>query len=377
MKSNIFTQSQLNFVSSALQKAEHIVLVTHMSPDGDAMGSSLGLAHFLRAMNKQDVTNIVPNAAPSFLMWMPGAQDALVYDQQSELADAAIQRADLIICTDLNELKRIGAVGQAIQQHILQGCPWIIIDHHLTQGVTLPPEQGIAIIDPSIPAASVLVYMLTQSLQTLNSPTGVQSTDCNFQFSIFNLQSATCLYTGIMTDTGNFSFNSNYPYLYHIIAELVELGVDKDACYNAVFNQHSTSRMRMVGYCLYQKMRTFPEYHTALISLSRKELYRFDFQSGDAEGIVNMPLQISDIYYSCFMREDKLAPWEKKLHPEAKTKVKISLRSQGNRPVNIFAHDIFNGGGHANASGGEYYGTSITDAVQKFLDNYQQYFTRD
>lgn len=362
MKSNIFTESQLNYVFSALTSAEHIVILTHMSPDGDAMGSSLGLAHFLRAIGKTDVTNIVPNAAPSFLMWIPGATEALVYDQETTQADAALAAADLIICTDFNEPKRIGAVGQRFVERVEQGCRWLIFDHHLTQHVSLPEDSGMAFVYPELPAASVLVYQLVTSLS-----------QCAASLS---RDAATCFYTGMMTDTGNFSFNSNYPYLYEIISELVSLGVDKDACYNAVFNQHTASRMRLVGYCLNQKMRIFPEYHTALISLSRSELYKFDFQSGDAEGIVNMPLQIADVYYSCFMREDKLAPWEKALHPGAKTKVKISLRSQGDRPVNVFAHEIFNGGGHANASGGEFYGASVTEAVQRFLDNYQSYFSQ-
>jgi phosphoesterase RecJ-like protein len=177
----------------------------------------------------------------------------------------------------------------------------------------------------------------------------------------------------MMTDTGNFSFNSNYPEMYQIVGDLVALGVNKDAIYNRVFNAYSADRMRLMGYCLYQKMKIFPEHHTALIYLSKKELYRFNFRSGDAEGIVNLPLQIKDIHYSCFMREDKVNPTEESLAGGSKTKIKISLRSQGDRPVNVFAKDIFNGGGHANASGGEYYGP-LTEAVQQFLENYQKYF---
>ena len=180
----------------------------------------------------------------------------------------------------------------------------------------------------------------------------------------------------MMTDTGNFSFNSNHPEMYEIVGKLVSQGVDKDAVYNAVFNSYSADRMRLMGYCLYQKMRIFPEYHTALIYLSRKELYKFNFQSGDAEGIVNLPLQIKDVYYSCFMREDKVNPWEVQSAHGSKTKIKISLRSQGERPVNVLAHEIFGGGGHANASGGEYYG-GIAEAVQRFLDSYPKYFKKE
>jgi phosphoesterase RecJ-like protein len=179
-----------------------------------------------------------------------------------------------------------------------------------------------------------------------------------------------------MTDTGNFSFNSNYAEMYQIVGDLVAAGVNKDAIYNRVFNAYSADRMRLMGYCLYQKMKIYPEHHTALIYLSRKELYRFNFQSGDAEGIVNLPLQIKDVYYSVFMREDKVSPAERGLAKGGKSKIKISLRSQGDRPVNVFAKDIFNGGGHANASGGEYYGP-LPEAVQLFIDNYAQYFDQE
>ena len=186
-------------------------------------------------------------------------------------------------------------------------------------------------------------------------------------------QIATCLYTGLMTDTGNFSYNSNRPQIYPMIATLIEAGVNKDEIYNAVFNQYSVDRMKLVGYCLYQKMRVFPEHHAALIYLNRKELYRFNFQKGDAEGIVNMPLQSKDIHYSVFMREDKATPDEMEKNGGIKTKIKISFRSQGDRPVNVFASEVFNGGGHANAAGGEYYGP-LPEAVQLFLDNYAKYF---
>jgi phosphoesterase RecJ-like protein len=177
-----------------------------------------------------------------------------------------------------------------------------------------------------------------------------------------------------MTDTGNFSYNSNRPQIYSIISQLVAAGANKDEIYNAVFNQYSVDRMKMVGYCLYQKMRVFPEHHTALIYLSRTELYRFNFQKGDAEGIVNMPLQSKDIHYSVFMREDKATPDEMEKNGGISTKIKLSFRSQGDRPVNVFASEVFNGGGHANASGGEFYGP-LQDAVQLFLENYERYFS--
>lgn len=336
-------------IRSYIQKATAVAILTHQSPDGDAMGSSLAIYHYVLSLGKQAQV-IVPNAFPDFLAWMPGADSVLLYDAQKTQADAYLEDADLVICTDFNAPKRIGVLGDKM---LTLSCPKVVIDHHLH------PEDFADFI-VSKPEASSTCELVYEVLSAINSP--------------LTTTIAICLYTGLMTDTGNFSYNSNRPQIYTIISSLVAAGADKDVIYNAVFNQYSVDRMKLVGYCLYQKMRVFPEHHTALIYLSRKELYRFSFQKGDAEGIVNMPLQSKDIYYSVFMREDKATPDEMAKNGGIKTKVKLSFRSQGDRPVNIFASEVFNGGGHANASGGEYYG-SVAEAVQLFLDNYSHYFS--
>ncbi len=335
-------------ILSYIQNATNIAIFTHQSPDGDAMGSSLGIYHYLKSLGKQAQV-IVPNAFPDFLAWMPGANNVLVYDAHAAQANTFLDGADLVICTDFNDPKRIGPLGDKM---LLLACPKVLIDHHLH-----PADFADAMV--SIPEASSTCELVYELLSTANSQL---STDI-----------ATCLYTGLMTDTGNFSYNSNRPQIYGMIAQLIAAGADKDAIYNAVFNQYSVDRVKLVGYCLYQKMRVFPEHHTALIYLSRKELYRFNFQKGDAEGIVNMPLQSKDIHYSVFMREDKSTPDEMAKNGGIKTKIKLSFRSQGNRPVNVFAQEIFAGGGHANAAGGEFYGP-LPEAVQLFLDNYTKYF---
>ena len=348
----IIASEQVEAARQLIQQATRVVILTHMSPDGDAMGSSLAMRHFLEAQGKQ-VAVIVPNAFPDFLAWLPKANEHIIYETSREQADLLMEQAELVICTDFNEPKRIGSLGDKL---LSLTCKKIMIDHHL-HPASFP---DLTISYPATPSTCELVFRLITRL----SDDGQLSTDI-----------ATCIYTGMMTDTGNFSFNSNYPEMYKIVGELVAAGVNKDEIYNRVFNAYSADRMRLMGYCLYQKMKIFPEYHTALIYLSRKELYRFNFQSGDAEGIVNLPLQIKDIHYSCFMREDKVNPTETALANGSKTKIKISLRSQGDRPVNIFAKDIFDGGGHANASGGEYYGP-LPEAVQKFIDNHQTYFNK-
>ncbi len=353
MQNEYFPAEKLAAIRELLLRATHIVIVTHMSPDGDAMGSALGMWHFLNGKwkmeNGKSLAVVVPNRFPAFFNWMPGVENVVIYDEQRAEADRLIEEADLLVCTDFNDPKRIGQVGNLLLQ---KACPKVLIDHHL-----FPADfADVTLSYPESPSASELVCKLIRSLSDYT-----------------DREMATCLYTGMMTDTGNFSFNSNYPEMYETVASLVRMGVDKDAVYNAVFNAHSADRMRLVGYSLYQKMRLFPERHASLIALSRKELYRFHFQPGDAEGIVNMPLQISDVYYSCFMREDKIEPHERERAGDAKSKIKISFRSQGDRPVNRFASDFFHGGGHANAAGGEFFGT-LEEAVQCFLDHYPDYF---
>ena len=344
--------------SELLAQAKHVVIVTHMGPDGDAMGSALAWKHFIKhsvfSIQTSDV--IVPNAFPSFFNWMPGAGEVHIYENEAEPCNALIAAADLFICTDFNDPKRIGPVGEKM---LLNPCPKIVIDHHL-------PDQPIEWADvvfsfPESPSASEIVYRLMKAIRGLMDE-GVKG--------LMDERVATCIYTGMMTDTGNFSFNSNHPEMYETVAELVRAGVDKDAIYNAVFNQHSENRMRLWGYALYRKMRTYPEFHAALIVLDADELDRYQYQVGDTEGLVNMPLQISDVYYSVFIREERAKPGT------PHSRIRLSFRSQGDRPVNMFAHEIFRGGGHMNASGGELFGT-VGQAVRLFERNMSKYLKRD
>ena len=338
-----------------IQQSQRIVIITHISPDGDAMGSSLAMKWYLQQIGKQAEV-IIPNTYPDFLAWIPGVKEVHIYEKNAEQGLNLLEQADLIIITDFQEAKRAGEpigawllANRAKEEHK----PIIMIDHHLH-----PTNLAdVTISHPECPSASELVYRFIHQSNSPSIATSVahQSISSHESGASF----ATCVYTGMMTDTGNFQYNSNNPELYEIIADLMRAGVDKDDCYNRVFNQFHTGRMRLVGYCLYRKMRIFPERHIALIALSSEELKRFNFQSGDAEGIVNMPMQIGKIHYSCFMREDT-------------DKIKLSFRSQGDRPINHFAHDIYNGGGHKNAAGGEYYG-SLKDAVRLFLENYEKY----
>lgn len=350
----MITDSQITTAMALLAQKRHIVIFTHISPDGDAMGSSLGLKRWLEEHRTEvglapdaTVSIIVPNSLAAYFGWMPGVKDVIIHSAEAGLAAELCRNADLMFCLDFNEPKRIGDVAPLLTENT---CQKIMIDHHLH-----PSEElvDLCISHPEAPATAYLV------LQFINGLCAQLSTvNCQLSTDV-----ATCLYTGLMTDTGNFAFNSNNPVLYEMIAQLIRAGINKDRIYDAIFNQFSVSRLEMTGYCLFRKMQIFKKYHTALITLSASELKRFNFQSGDAEGIVNLPLQIGEIKYSVFMREDV-------------DKIKISFRSQGDRPVNILAHELFNGGGHMNAAGGESYNT-LDKTIQIFTDNYQKYFTKD
>lgn len=335
-----FTKQEITEAQALIREAQSVAILTHMSPDGDAIGSALGMKHYLEQLGKTLVAVVVPNSFPAFLTWMPDAGNILVYDERTDECNIIIKEADLLICLDFNDFKRIGKMGVTTSESPAKK---LLIDHHLAP----QPFSDVALSYPDSPSTCELLFRFICA--------------CG-NFNLINLPIAECIYTGMMTDTGNFSFNSCHADLYAIVAELVRIGVDKDAIYNKVFNTYSEDRMRLMGYCLYRKMHIYPEQHTALITLSRKELYRFNFQSGDAEGLVNLPLQIADVHYSVFMREDK-------------EKIKISFRSQGDRPVNEFADRFFNGGGHKNAAGGESY-ESLDDTVTKFEKNFRKYFNR-
>ena len=329
MISKIIGEDLVHKTKIEIENADNIVIITHVGPDGDAMGASLGLWHFLMTIEKTPQV-IVPTPFPNFLAWMPGANKTLVYKFDKEKADEHIQKADLIFLLDFNAASRMDKMADAVLAYKARK---VMIDHHLQ------PENiaNIIISYPEISSTSELIFRLICRMG---------------HFSDINLGCAECIYTGMMTDTGGFTYNSNHEEIYSIIYELIKLGVDKDDIYRRVYNTFSADRMRLMGYCLYKKMKIYPEYQAALITLTQKELHEFNYDNGDAEGFVNIPLSIQGINFTVFMRED----------PD---KIKVSLRSQGSFPTNKFAAEIFGGGGHLNASGGESY-TSLDEAVRKF-----------
>ena len=328
MLTKIILEDNVSRSYKLIEAAERIVILTHLSPDGDAVGSSLGLYHFLREIGKEPVV-VVPNRFPGFLNWMSGAADIVVLEEKHKEVQGLITEADLLICVDFNDLKRIDGAKPFVEQSHAKK---ILIDHHLS------PEAfaDVTISHPEISSSSELVFRLICRMGFFQNITKA----C-----------AESIYVGMMTDTGNFSYASQSPEIYHIISELLSKGIDKDNIYRLVYNTYSENRMRLMGFCLVEKMKLYKEQRTAVISLSLDELARFDYQVGDAEGFVNIALSIEGIDVSVFVREDV-------------KKVKMSFRSQGTFPVNKMASTYFNGGGHLNAAGGESY-LSLAETLDK------------
>ena len=338
MISKIIAEDLVSRAREAIAVKEDIVITCHVGPDGDALGSSLALWHYLRGLGKR-ATVVVPNRFPDFLAWMPGAEEIIVFERDAARAEEAFAGADLVFALDFNETRRLDRLEPLFLQC---AAPRVLIDHHLN------PESfaQLTISYPDISSTSELIFRLICRMG---------------HFERITLACAQCIYTGMMTDTGGFSYNSNQAEIYTIIGELIKIGIDKDDIYRRVFNTFTPGRLKLNAYCIYRKMKLYPKYRTALITLSQEELQRFYYKSGDTEGVVNEPLSIEGIVFSVFMREDT-------------DKIKISLRSQGAFPANKVASELFGGGGHLNAAGGESY-TTLEETVDKFrraLPRYRQ-----
>lgn len=314
-----------------LTTPQRIVITTHMSPDGDAIGSSLGLKHCLE--NAGHVCQvIIPDSAPAFLQWMPGYDSVCDFSKQPENAQTYITEAALIFCLDFNTLSRINLLGEHIAR--AQGIK-ILIDHHRD------PEDFAAYNYVDITACATAQLVLT----FLSAHHFQQHLDA---------RTATCLYAGILTDSGSFRFPSTNATVMRMAAELIELGADNAAIFDAIYDNYSVNRMQLLGYALQEKMEVFSNSHAACMGLSAAELAQFKFQKGDTEGLVNYPLSIKGITVSVLVLEKD-------------NTVKLSLRSKGNFSVNDLARKHFLGGGHLNAAGATS-DLSYTDTMQKVRD---------
>ncbi|MDE6316899.1 MAG: bifunctional oligoribonuclease/PAP phosphatase NrnA [Muribaculaceae bacterium] len=329
MLTRLVDEKYIRELRKLLETCDNIVITTHIAPDGDAIGSSLGMANTLSAIGKT-VKVITPDTPPRNLMFLPGAKDIVVYSRYTDFAEELLKNADLIFALDYNDIKRIDRVGEAV---LGSKAAKVMIDHHLFPGDFV----NVKISHPEVSSTSMLVFRVLCRLEL---------------YPYIDKNAATCIYTGMMTDTGNFSYNSNDSDLYLVISELLKKGINKDAIYSKVYNSNTVDRLRLNGYAVEKKMKVYDEYHGALITLSRNELNSFRYQKGDTESLVNVPLTVPEIIFSVFLREET-------------DYIKVSTRSKGEFPVNKLCETHFNGGGHKNAAGGEFYGT-MEEAVAHF-----------
>ena len=324
MNIDILTSDQVAQLSHLISDAKNIIITCHKSPDGDAIGSTLGWAEYLRSIGKEP-TIIVPDQYPDFLSWIPNTEKIVRYDKHSEKCDMIFKIADLVFCLDYNTTSRVDEMEKAL---VSSTAPKVLIDHHLDPDV----PAVLTISHPDLSSTCELVFRIVWQLDGFNR---------------LSKQFAIPIYCGMMTDTGGFLYNSTRSEIYFIIGELLTKHIDKDKIYRNVYHNYSESRIRLMGFVMYEKLVYLPESHAAYYSLTRQEQKRFHFIKGDAEGLVNIPQQIKGLKLSISLREDTDKP----------NIVWVSLRSVDDFPCNKMAEEFFNGGGHLNASGGRINGT--------------------
>lgn len=331
MLKDILSSQERELLLTLLDYSENIIICCHLSPDGDAIGSTLAWAEYLQGIGKK-ARVIVPDQYPDFLQWLPNTEKILRYDKHQLEAEALIGDADLIFCLDLNDSKRMGEMGQAV---VASNAKKIMIDHHLN------PTMGceLTISHPMMCSTCELVFRIVWQLD------GFEGLGNHF---------AVPVYCGMMTDTGGFTYNSNDPATFFIVSRLLTKGFDKDKIYRNVYNNYSVDRLRFMGYIMYEKLHVVEGLNAAYFAFGKDEMSRFNFIKGDAEGLVNMPLQIKGMKLSISLREDT----------EKENKIRVSLRSVDDFPCNKMAEMFFNGGGHLNASGGELH-CSLDEAISK------------
>ncbi|WP_299711317.1 bifunctional oligoribonuclease/PAP phosphatase NrnA [uncultured Tenacibaculum sp.] len=317
-------------LSSYLETSRRIVIIGHKNPDGDAIGSTLGLKHYFD--KKGHTTQVLmPNEFPDFLHWIPGVETVYRFDRQNNQCVKALSKSDIIFLLDFNALHRVGDdMKNTLSKYEND---FALIDHHQQ-----PDDFTYMYSDTSICSTCQMVYNFIEMFDDLD---------------LIDENIATCLYTGIMTDTGSFRFRSTTSKTHRIIADLIDKGAKNDVIHSNVYDANSFNRLQLLGRAL-SNLQVLPEYKTAFIPLTQKDKESFNYQKGDTEGIVNYALSVKGIVFAVIFIEDV----EQKI-------VKISFRSKGSFSVNQFARNYFNGGGHDNAAGGRSE-DSIENTIQKF-----------
>ncbi len=324
------TDGECSMLRSLVAEADTIVLCCHQNPDGDAMGAMLGWGAVMQHLGKEPLM-VVPDMFPDYLQWLPNTEKVVRYDKRKDFVDTVLKIADLVFCLDFNSLSRTDAMEEALKNSPAKK---VLIDHHPNPDV----DTTLCFSRPEASSASELVFRIVWQMGL---------------FEELGKHYAVPVYCGMMTDTGGFTFNSNDPDVFFIISQLLTKHINKDKIYRNVYHNYSEHRLRMVGFVLCNRLVVDDKRHAAYYTLTRADQKQFHFVKGDAEGLVNMPLQIKGLKLSISLREDT----------ERENLVWVSLRSVDAFPCNKVAAQFFNGGGHLNASGGRVYGT-IEDAVK-------------
>ena len=340
MDLNLLSADEVQALDERLRTAQHIIILAHSQPDGDALGSSLAWSNYLTAHYGKQPHFVVPNAFPDFLHWLPGIEQVVRYDKHPEQVEAWFNEADLIFCLDFNELSRTLELVDVLTKSTAER---VLIDHHISPNV----GSKLTLSFPELSSTSEIIFRIVWQLGGFD--------DLGKGFAV-------PVYCGMMTDTGGFTYNSSRPELYYIICQLLTKGIDKDKIYRNVFNNYSTWAIRLRGYVMSQKLNVFDDLHASYYTITRQDMKDFHFVRGDAEGLVNEPLRIKGMKCSISLREDD----------RIDNRVWVSLRSVDDFSVEEMARRFFNGGGHFNASGGRINGT-IEDAVRITREAFNYY----
>lgn len=326
------TFQDIEAVKQLLASPKNIAVTMHRNPDGDAMGSSLGLYHFLKYKG-HNVTVIAPNEFPDFLQWLPSSDTVKIFEKDIEDCTKLLNDADVVFTLDFNTLSRTGDTMEQALKNLK--ATFLMIDHHQK-----PDDYAKHIFsDTGFGSTCEMVYHFIAAM-------GEKST--------IDKTIASCLYTGIVTDSGSFRYPSTTGTTHRVVGEFIDLGIDNSAIHSLLYDNHSHNRIQILARAL-QNMKVLPQYNTSYSSLSQEELNSFQHKKGDTEGIVNYGLSIKDIVFTAFFTENK-----------DEGIVKISFRSKGDFDVNQFAREHFSGGGHINAAGGKST-LSLEATIQKFI----------
>ena len=334
------SERECSLLHSLIEESQTVVVCCHQNPDGDALGAMLGWGEVLRLSGKQPLL-VVPDQYPDYLQWMPNSEKIVRYDKHKELVDMTLKIADLVFCLDFNTASRTSDMADAL---LASPARKVLIDHHPSPDI----PTVLSISHPEMSSTCELLFRVVWQLGL---------------YEELGKHFAGPIYCGMMTDTGAFTYNSSNPEIYYIISQLLTKRIDKDRIYRQVYHNYSEHRLRLVGHVLCNKLVVDEAYHAAYLTLTRQDMKKFHFIKGDAEGLVNMPLQIKGLKLSISLREDT----------DKDNLIWVSLRSVDTFPCNEMAARFFNGGGHLNASGGRLYCTmpEAVDTVKKAIQAFE------